>query len=67
MPICEICGMESTDLYDCSQCGAKFCAECGDLGHKLCYDCAGWEGRRLDESWEEVEDWDDGWNDDEPH
>lgn len=67
MPICEICGMEAVDLYDCSGCGAKFCVECGDVEHKLCYDCVGWGDRELDEGWEKVEDWDDGWNDDEPH
>lgn len=67
MPICEICGMEAVDLYECSKCKSKFCSECGDIEHKLCYDCIGWEDQELDEGWDEVEDWDDGWNDDQPH
>ena len=67
MPICEICGMEVIQVHECSKCEAKYCNECGDLGKKLCYDCMGWEDEEIDESWEKVDDWDNGWNNDEPH
>ena len=67
MPVCEICGMEVVQVHECSKCEAKFCDECGDLGKKLCYDCMGWEDEEIDESGKKVNDWDDGWNDDEPH
>jgi hypothetical protein len=67
MPICEICGLEVVNVHECSQCEAKFCDECGDLNRKLCYDCIGWEGEELGDKWKEVDDWDDGWNDDEPN
>ncbi len=52
MPLCEICGMESEVLHDCTECEAKFCPECGDAEKKLCYDCLGWNGEDLDESYE---------------
>jgi hypothetical protein len=63
LPICEICGMEVVEVYECSECKAKFCDECGDVKLRLCYDCVGWEG----ESLEEVDDWGTVWDDDEPH
>lgn len=66
MPVCEICGMEAVNVHECSQCECKFCDECGDVKRMLCYDCLGWE-EDLDESWDDVEDWDSGWNDDDPH
>ncbi len=67
MPFCEICGMEVVELYECSECESRFCAECGDVEHRLCYDCIGWEDDELEETLDDVEDWDNGWNDDEPH
>ena len=67
MPICEICGMEVIEVRECSQCEAKFCDECGDVKRRLCYDCVGWEEDELDESWDKVGDWGDGWNHDGPH
>ncbi len=67
MPICEICGMEVIDVHECSQCEANFCDECGDTKRMLCYDCLGWEYEELDEGLDEIEDWNDGWNDDDPH
>ena len=67
MPVCEICGMEAVNVHECSQCEAKFCDECGDVKRKLCYDCLGWGEEELEESRDNVEDWDSGWNDDEPH
>jgi len=54
-------------VHECSKCEAKYCDECGDIGKKLCYDCMGWEDEETDESGEKVNDWDNGWNDDEPH
>ena len=69
MTICDICGMEVVDVHDCSSCDAKFCDECGDVKHKLCYDCLGWDDAGEEESWEgtseywdyedRYEDWED--------
>lgn len=71
MPICEICGMEVVAVHECSECGAKFCDECGDVNRKLCYDCLGWEAGAEDESWddenEDWEIWDDEWDEKEPN
>ena len=67
MPICEICGMEVIKVYDCSQCEAKFCDECGDIKRKLCYDCLGWEDDDVDEEWDSIEGLKDSWDDDEDH
>ena len=66
MPICEICGMEVINVHECSQCDAKFCVECGDVKRKLCYDCIGWEDEDQGSD-DEVDDWDDGWDNDEPN
>lgn len=55
MPVCEICGMEVVTVHDCSECGAKFCDECGDIRRRLCYDCLGWEVEGGEESWNEEE------------
>jgi hypothetical protein len=66
MPVCEICGMEAVEVYTCSKCESKFCAECGDVKNKLCYDCQGWESEDLEEGLDE-EDWDKSWEDNEPH
>lgn len=55
MPICEICGMEVPNVYVCSDCGANFCDECGDIKHKLCYDCLRWEEEGEEGSWDEEE------------
>lgn len=55
MPVCEICGMEVVTVHECSECGAKFCDECGDIRRRLCYDCLGWEVEGGDESWDEKE------------
>ena len=49
MPVCEICGMEVADVYDCIECKSLFCEECGDLKAKLCYDCVGWEDDLIEE------------------
>lgn len=54
MPICEICGMEVTEVHNCKDCEAKFCDECGNIKERLCYDCIGWEENELDN-----EDWND--------
>jgi len=61
MPICEICGMEAVAVYECSECDAKFCDECGDIKNKLCYDCLGWDTEGEEESWDkdDFEDWDE--------
>jgi hypothetical protein len=58
MSICEICGMDVTTVHSCSECGASFCEECGDVKHKLCYDCLGWKGTGEDELLDEGKDWD---------
>ena len=42
MPICEICGMEVSDVKECKECDSKYCEECGDEKTQLCYDCQGW-------------------------
>jgi hypothetical protein len=66
MPICEICGMEVVEVFECSRCNAMFCMECGNIKDKLCYDCLGWDSEELEEDWEEA-DWAKSWDDDEPH
>ena len=66
MLVCEICGMEATEVFKCSKCEAQFCKECGDVGSKLCYDCQGWESEGVGEGFEE-EDWDRSWEGNEPH
>lgn len=66
MPICEICGMEVVEVFECSRCNAKFCKECGNLKDKLCYDCLGWSSKGSEEDWED-NDWAKSWGDDEPH
>ena len=57
--------MEVIKDYECSQCEAKYCDECGDLKRKLCYDCVGWEDDDVDEEWDSFNDLDDSWDDDE--
>ncbi|MBN1683398.1 hypothetical protein JW865_07600 [Candidatus Bathyarchaeota archaeon] len=52
MPICDICGMEVDEVFECCECEAKFCEECGDKKKKLCYDCLGWID---DDEWGEKE------------
>jgi hypothetical protein len=59
--------MEVIKVYDCSQCEAKFCDECGDIKRKLCYDCLGWEDDDVDEEWDSIEGLKDSWDDDEDH
>ena len=66
MPICEICGMEVVEVFDCSRCDAKFCKECGNIKDKLCYDCLGWGSEVLEVNWKD-EGGADSWVDDEPH
>ena len=66
MPICEICGMEVIEVFDCSRCDAKFCKECGNIKDKLCYDCLGWNSEQLEVDLED-EGRADSWADDEPH
>ncbi len=66
MPICEICGMEVIEVFDCSRCDAKFCKECGNIKDKLCYDCLGWNSEQLEVDLED-EGGADSWVDDEPH
>jgi len=66
MPICEICGMEVIEVFDCSRCDAKFCKECGNIKDKLCYDCLGWNSEQLEVDRED-EGGADSWVDDEPH
>jgi len=56
LPVCEICGLEAAEVVECSQCGAKFCEECGDVKKKLCYDCLGWDEEEEDEEFEELEE-----------
>lgn len=59
--------MEVVKVHECSECEAKYCDECGDLKRKLCYDCVGWEDDDKDEAWDDIRDFDDGWDDDDPH
>ena len=66
MPICEICGMEVVEVFECSRCNAKFCKECGNIKDKLCYDCLGWNSEQLEVDLED-EGGTDSWVDDEPH
>ncbi len=80
MPTCDICGMNVASVHECSQCGANFCDECGDVKRGLCYDCLGWEEGEEEEweeeevEWEEEEeewedeDWgDEDWEEEEPN
>ena len=52
--------MEVAGVYECSQCEAKFCDECSDIKHKLCYDCVGWEVEDLEETFDD-DDFEEGW------
>jgi len=36
MPICEICGMEVVEVFECSRCNAKFCKDSGTIPDKVC-------------------------------
>lgn len=56
MSTCEICGMDSDNIHQCTHCKSWFCDECGDVvrTHKICFDCLGWD--EVNESgiiWEE--------------
>ncbi len=66
MPVCEICGMEVVEVFECSRCNAKFCNECGNIKDKLCYDCLGWSSEELEVELEE-KGWAESWSEDEPH
>ena len=39
MPICELCENDVSEIFDCKECGANFCAKCGDNERNLCEDC----------------------------
>lgn len=64
MPTCDVCGMSVASIHQCSQCGANFCDECGDVKRGLCYDCLGWEEEEVEEEWEE-EEWEEEWEEEE--
>jgi hypothetical protein len=53
MPTCEICGLESIEVYKCSKCDCNFCNECGDTKNKLCYDCIGFDSEEFQQEWYE--------------
>ena len=58
--------MEAVKVHNCARCDSKFCDECGDLMHKLCYDCQGWGSEELLENWEQ-EDIEVEWDSTEPN
>jgi len=42
MGICEICENEVSrvsEVFNCKECAAKFCTNCGDNDRNLCEDC----------------------------
>ena len=39
LPICDVCGQESDDVYDCVECGRVFCPDCGSAERLLCEGC----------------------------
>jgi hypothetical protein len=39
MPLCTICGEDVDRVVKCSECGERFCFECGEQEKKLCYYC----------------------------
>ena len=39
MPKCTICGEEAEYVTKCTNCGEKFCSDCGDPEEKQCYYC----------------------------
>jgi len=41
-------------VYECGECGTKFCEECGEVERRLCYDCLEWDSE-LEDEWEEEE------------
>jgi hypothetical protein len=39
MPVCTICGEEVDKVIKCSECGERYCEDCGEHERKLCYYC----------------------------
>jgi hypothetical protein len=39
MALCTICGEDFDRVVKCSECGERFCEDCGDHEKKLCYYC----------------------------
>ena len=56
MPVCDICGEEVDKLVKCSECGERYCDECGEHEKKLCYYCDDEEESEEDSEYDE-EDW----------
>jgi hypothetical protein len=59
--------MEVVEFHKCSKCKAKYCEECGDVRHKLCYDCLGWDGESLGEDINEEDAWSFTWDEKQPN
>jgi hypothetical protein len=61
MQLCTICGEDVELVTKCKECGARFCAFCGDHDDKLCDFC--YDENALDD--DDDEDWDyedEDWN-----
>jgi len=56
MPVCEICGLDSAHIHECTQCKSGFCDECGDVEKGICFDCLGWSEVNVEDTfWSEDE------------
>jgi hypothetical protein len=58
MPLCNLCGENMDMVTKCTQCGARFCIDCGEPDEKLCIYC--YDEDDDDDEWDdEEEDWDE--------
>jgi hypothetical protein len=56
MPLCTICGEDVDSVVKCSECGERFCFECGEHEKKLCYYCEE-EDDYSEQDFDDDEDW----------
>jgi hypothetical protein len=59
MPECTLCGEDVDRVVKCSECGERFCDECGEPSEKLCVFCLDEESEEEDYDNEDYEDEED--------
>ena len=52
---CTICGEEVDKVIKCSECGERYCEDCGEHERKLCYYC------EEEDDYSEDTDFDEDW------